>query len=190
MLDFAALRAKKITLNELVSGLDKEDLKVLTNEMIDRMLDLIASCVDTDVVFTPLDPAANDRFAARPEDVTLAWNLGHVIAHTTASSEEAAFLAAELARGVPSHGRSRSEVPWQEMTSIAICRTRLDESHRMRLASLELWPAKSHLDNLVEMYAGMPSTNAFGRFVSGLMHDDSHLNQIAEIVRQAKAARL
>jgi hypothetical protein len=31
--------------------------------------------------------------------------------------------------------------------------------------------------------------NAVGRFMLGLKHDDEHLAQIAEIVRQAKAAR-
>jgi hypothetical protein len=31
--------------------------------------------------------------------------------------------------------------------------------------------------------------NAIGRFVLGLMHEESHLAQIREIVRQARAAR-
>lgn len=47
------------------------------------------------------------------DDVHLAWNLGHVIVHTMASAEESAALAAELARGVEYHGRSRYEVPWE-----------------------------------------------------------------------------
>ncbi len=34
-----------------------------------------------------------------------------------------------------------------------------------------------------------PAVSAIGRFVFGLMHDNSHLSQIAEIVRQAQAAR-
>ncbi len=189
MLDFDLVRTKKMTLNELVANLGMADLQQLTNEMVDRMLVMIASCTDADVVFTPLDPAAHDPHAARPEEVNLAWNLGHVIVHTTASSEEAAAIAAELARGVAYHGRSRSEIPWQEVTRIAMCRQRLEESCRMRLASLDLWPDKPYLDNRVEMWGGMAPANALGRFVTGLMHDDSHLGQIAEIVRQAQAAR-
>jgi hypothetical protein len=31
--------------------------------------------------------------------------------------------------------------------------------------------------------------NAIGRFVLGLMHEESHLGQIGEIVRQARAVR-
>ena len=188
MLDFEPVRTKKMTFNELVANLGVNDLRKLTHEMVDKMLALIASCSDADVVFTPIDPAANDSHAARPEDVNLAWNLGHVIVHTTASSEEAAAVAAELARGVPYHGRSRSEIPWQTITRIAMCRQRLEESCRMRLASLDMWPDQPYLENLVEMWGGMAPTNAKGRFVTGLMHDDSHLGQIAEIVRQAKHA--
>jgi hypothetical protein len=189
MLDFAPFRAKKISLNELVANLSVSDLKSLTNEMVDTMLNLIAKCVDADVVFTPSDPDACDRFAARPEDVHLAWNLGHVVVHTTASAEESAFTAAELARGVPFHGRSRSEIPWQEVTTIDFCRNRLSESQRMRLASLDMWPDKPFLDNLVDLWGGMPPTNAIGRYVLGLLHDDDHLNQIKEIVRQAELCR-
>ena len=189
MLDFEPVRTKKITWNELVANLGVDDLRALTSEMVDKELALIASCTDADVVFEPVDPTANDTFAANPGDVHLAWNLGHVIAHATASSEEAAAVAAELARGVTYHGRSRSEVPWQTVTRIAMCRQRLEESRRMRLASLDMWPDPPHLDNLVELWAGMAPTNAKGRFALGLMHDDAHLAQIAEIVRQAQAAR-
>ena len=190
MLDFESLRTKHTTLNALVEGLTLDDLRRLTNEMIDRELGLVADCTDADVTFEPVDPAANDRFAARAEDVNLAWTLGHVIVHITASSEEAAFLAAELARGVPLHGRSCSEIPWQQATTIAMCRAHLEESRRMRLASLEMWPDHPHLELTTELWAGMDPTDAVGRFVLGLMHDDSHLGQISEIVRQANIARV
>ena len=188
MLDFKAFREKRTTLADLVGGLTRDDLRDLTNEMVNAMLGLIADCVDADVTFVPADENANDRFAAREEDVKLAWTLGHVIVHTTASAEESAFLAAELARGVPNHGRSRSEVPWQTVTTMAQCRHRLEESRRMRLASLDLWPDEPRLENVYEAWPGGPQVNAIGRFVLGLMHDDDHIGQIAEIVRQAKAA--
>lgn len=58
----------------------------------------------------------------------------------------------------------------------------------MRLASLDLWPDPPHLDNLFTTRSGA-SYNAIVRFVFGLAHDDSHLGQIAEIVRQARLAR-
>lgn len=59
----------------------------------------------------------------------------------------------------------------------------------MRLASLGLWPAEPDLDNCYQIREGAQPTNALARFVQGLSHDDSHLEQIAKIVRQAKAAR-
>jgi hypothetical protein len=189
MLDFAPVRDKTITIDQLCAGLDVDDLRRLTGEMVDAMLGLIAGCTDADVVFMPDDPEAEDTYASDPDEVALAWTLGHVIVHTTASSEESAFLAAELARGVPQReGRSRYEVPWQTMTTSEQCCQRLEESRRMRLASLDLWPDPPHLDNLFTTRSGA-RYNAIVRFVFGLAHDDSHLGQIAEIVRQAREQR-
>jgi len=185
LLNFQAVREKEISFNDLIAGLAKEDLVELTNEMIGTMLNLIQNCVDEDVTFVPKDPDAYDPFAIDEEDVDLPWTLGHVIVHTTASAEESAALASELARGVEFHGRSRSEIPWETVTTIAACRQRLEESRRMRLASLEIWPDQPFLENTYEPWQGAPQVNAIGRFVYGLSHDDSHLEQIAEIVRQA-----
>lgn len=189
MLPFRAVRDGEITFAGLVADLTIDDLRRLTGEMVDTMLGLIADCVDADVILEPADPEAQDPYAATPEEVDLAWTLGHVIVHTTASAEESAAIAAELARGVAYHGRSRYKVPWPEMRTIAGCRQRLEESRRMRLASLEMWPAAPHLENTYEVWSDRPWVNAIGRFVLGLMHDESHLRQIAEIVRRARAAR-
>ncbi|MFQ5342776.1 MAG: DinB family protein [Anaerolineae bacterium] len=190
MLDFTQVREREITLGELVAGLTAADLRELTNGMIDTMLDLIADCGDEDVTFVPVDPDANDTYATDEAEKNIAWALGHVIVHTTASAEESAAIAAELARGVEYHGRSRSEVPWQTVTTIQQCRQRLEESRRMRLASLDMWPAHPHLDNTYEPWKAVGEINAVGRFVLGLFHDDSHLEQIADIVRQAKQPNL
>lgn len=188
MLDFAPLRDHRMTYLEFAANLTIGDLAALTNEMVDAMLEMIRDCGDADVVFTPVDPEAEDQFAADAAHATLAWTLGHVIAHTTASAEESAFLAAELARGVEYHGRSRSELPWASVTTIAQCRQRLAESRRMRLATLEIWPDQPHLDNTYQWRADGPLINATARFVLGLRHDDDHLGQIADIVRQARAS--
>jgi len=189
MLDFQAVKDKQITFDEMIAGVTKEDLATLTSEMVDTMLGLLADATDADVTFVPVDPAANDTYAANAEDVNIAWTLGHVVVHATASSEEAAFLAAELARGVELHGRSRYETPWEEATTIDFCRNRLEESRRMRLATLAVWPDKPHLDVLYQYAPDRPTYNAIGRFVLGLRHDFDHLGQIAEIMRQAVAAR-
>ena len=178
-----------MTLSQLVADLTVDDLRKLTNEMIDSMLELIDDCEDFEVSFVPEDPEAFDPAAANEEDVDLAWTLGHVIVHTTASSEESAALAAELARGVPRReGRSRSEIPWQTVTTVAQCRHRLEESQRMRLASLDMWPDEPYFDNTYTGLSG-EDVNPIVQFVFGLMHDDSHLEHIAGIIRQAKAAR-
>ena len=189
MLDFTRVRNKEVSMTELVAGLGKSDLTALTNEMLDTMLGLIQGCSDADVVFQPVDANANDTFAGKPEDVGIAWTLGHVVVHVTASSEESAALAAELARGVEFHGRSRSEIAWESVTTIAQCHHRLEESRRMRLASLELWPDEPYLDNSYEPWPGAGYMNASARFCLGLRHDDDHVGQMAEVVQQAKAAR-
>jgi len=189
MLDFTPVRNKEITLPELTAPLTVADLRHLTNEMIDTMQSLIEGCLDEDVVFVPHDPQAHDGYASDPSKAQLAWTLGHVVVHTTASAEENAFLGAELARGVSQHGRSRFEVPWETVTTMAQCRQRLEESRRMRLASLDLWPDKPHLDNIYQRDENALKINPVTYFVLGLRHDDSHLGQIAEIVRQAKKAR-
>lgn len=189
MLDFSRLRAREATLGELVDGLTVDDLRDLTNEMIDYQLELISECDDADVVFVPEDPHAEDKYAANAEEANIAWTLGHVIVHVTASSEEKAFLAAELARGVDREGRSRYETPWETVTTIEQVRARLEESRRMRLASLDMWPDEPDYSLTINYRWLRGTMNAIGRFCMGLLHDDDHLEQIAEIVRQAAAAR-
>ena len=188
MLDFQAVRDQELTFNELIADITKSDLRDLTEEMVGTMLGLIMDCVDADVIFEPVDPEAHDPWAETPEEVSMAWTLGHVVVHTTSSAEEAAALSAELARGVEYHGRSRYEVPWEEMRTIERCRQRLEESRCMRLGGLDMWPEEPYLGNKHEAWSDGPMVNAIGRFVLGLMHDESHLGQIEEIVRQAKAA--
>ncbi|MBP7999159.1 MAG: DinB family protein [Chloroflexi bacterium] len=189
MLDFTPVRNKQMTLNELSEGLTRNDLRQSTHEMIDKVLDLIEDCLDEDVTFVPYDPEAHDQYAVNTDETTVAWTLGHVIVHVTASSEETAFIAAELARGVPFHGRSRSELPWETVTTIAQCRQRLEESRRMRLATLELWPDKPYLDNMYQRDESSTKITPVAYFLFGLRHEDGHLAQIEEIVRQAKKAR-
>jgi hypothetical protein len=188
MLDFASVRNKEKTVAELVTGLGPAELADLTNEMIDTMLEIIAGCTDADVTFVPEDPTAFDSAAATEGELHLPWTLGHVIVHVTASSEESAFLAAELARGVPyTIRRSRSEVPWPTITTVDQCRRRLEESRRMRLASLAMWPDPPHLDNVyLSPRTGRP-INAVERFAYGLSHDDAHLAQMTDVISQARA---
>jgi hypothetical protein len=190
MFDFTPVIQKRAKLSELTTNLSVDDLRSYTNEMIDMMLSMIADCTDADVIFEPIDPQANDSYAATEAEVHIAWTLGHIIVHVTATAEETAFLAAELARGVNFHGRSRYEVPWQIVTSIALCCDRLEESRRMRLATLELWPNPPYLGNTYEV-PGWPigPINCVTRFMLGLSPDNAHLDQIEDVVQQSHAAR-
>lgn len=188
MLDFTPVRNKEISYAELVADLTVTDLQDLTNEIVDYQLNLLASCTDADVVFVPEDPEANDPYAADAADNDLAWTLGHLIVHVTASSEEGAALAAEMARGVVRDGRSRSEIPWETIQTVAQCRQRLEESRRMRLSSLGMWPDEPFLNN-VKMSERIGKIDAYVRFIFGLSHDQEHLAQIEAVIAQAKAAR-
>jgi hypothetical protein len=57
----------------------------------------------------------------------------------------------------------------------------------MILATLAVWPDEPHLD--VTIWGPSGPRNAIARFLGGLSHAESHLEQISEIVRQARAAR-
>jgi hypothetical protein len=150
---------------------------------------LIADATDEDVVFTPVDPEAYDPYAENPEEENLGWNLAHVIAHITASNEESAFLAAELARGVHlDFRRSRWEVDWESITTIAQVRHRLEESRRFLLASLEMWPDEAHTENYYKTEKGLKITPMV-RFLLGQNHAMQHLEQIKGILQQARKAQ-
>lgn len=188
MLDFTPVKNKTKTFSEFTQDITKADLRNLTNEMIDTMLSIVSDATDEDVLFVPQDPNADDPFGI-PEEKDLVWTLGHVAVHTTASSEESAALALTLARGLVPEGRSRYEVPWREVKTIAEVRHRFAESRRMRLAMLDAWPDEPHLEVTYSPSPRFGSYNAISRFVMGLYHDDDHLGQLREIMRQARESR-
>ncbi len=188
MLDFTLVKNRTITFSDMARDLTAMDLRNLTNEMIDTMLSIIADATDEDVVFVPQDPNAEDPFGI-PEERDLVWTLGHVAVHTTASSEESAALALTLARGLTPEGRSRYEVPWRSVQTIDQVRHRFEESRRMRLAMLDAWPDEPHLEVVYSVSPRFGPFNATARFLMGLYHDDDHLGQLREIMRQVREAR-
>ena len=183
MIDLGPIFRRERTAAEVVGHLTIADLRRESNALIDRVQQLIVECVDADVTFQPDDPHAT------PEEGGVGWTLGHVVVHLTAGSEENAFLGAELARGVPPQGRSRYETPWESVQTIAQVRERLEESRRMTLACLDVWPDAPHLTLEAELWPGGPSMNATARHALGIGHGHGHLDQIAEIARQSQAAR-
>lgn len=188
MLDFSVIRSGSATFADLAADLTKADLYRLTDEMIDTMQSIVADATDADVVLVPQDPEANDTYG-NPEDKDLAWTLGHVVVHVTASSEESAALALTLARGLEVTGRSRYETPWESVTTAAQIHQRLEESRRMRKAMLDAWPDQPDLTITTTPFPQAGALNAIGRFILGLFHDNDHLGQLTEIMRQAREAR-
>jgi len=187
MLEFSAVQNQTGTIQEVAAGLTKADLEAATHAFLDDVLARMAHATDADITFVPVDPAANDVYAVDPAEVEMAWTLGHVVVHLTASAEEAAFIAAELARGVAREGRSRREVPWPLITSAAAARSRIEESRRMMLATLAAWPDSPLLKVTLDGPYG--PRNAIARFLSGLNHLDTHRDHVSQILGQARAAR-
>jgi hypothetical protein len=64
------------------------------------------------------------------------------------------------------------------------CVDRLQESRRLRLACLDMWPDEPDLDNGVTPWRQSGWVNAIGLFTWGLAHDESHWRQIQKVVRQ------
>ncbi len=187
MIDFTPINERKVNWNRFASKFSKQDLVQQVNDLTETILEMIANATDQDVVFPPVDPDAHDPYAANPDEEYIAWNLGHIIVHLTASNEESAFLAAELARGVELEPRrSRWELAWQSVTTIEQCRHRLKESRRMLLASLEMWPDSPHLDNHYTTKSGLKITPVV-RFLLGQKHAAGHLDQIKDVLHQAQA---
>lgn len=182
MIDFAPFRNNEQTLPEMAKTISKDELRAASQASVEAMLAAIAGSDDADVVFVPVDQAATD-------DGETGWTIAHIIVHATAGSEEGAFTALEQARGVPNHGRSRFETDWESVTTIEACRQRLRESLRMRLASLDAWPDHPDLEITHEPYPTAGEQNAIARFSLGLAHEQGHLGQLADVVRQARAAR-
>src|SRR5258706_3996900 len=131
MLDFAAFRSGKVSIAELAEDVTYSDLRELTDEMVKAMLTVLFEATNEVLRFVPTDPQATDSDHKMTEE-KWGWTLARVVAHTTASAEEATAQALTLARGVTVTGRSRSEVPWQTLNTVEQLRARLKESYRMR----------------------------------------------------------
>lgn len=185
MIDFSPLSTGQKRISDLAAGVTLEDLKVTTDGQIDEMVSLIQGLSDAEVVFVATDPDAEGG---------IGWNVAHLIAHVTASSEENAAISSILARGIdyPFEPRLRYETDWTTITTTAACIQRLEESRRMRQGYLSAWPDQPHLDThraLPERFAEMVGPmNAVGTFLLGLVHESGQFAQLREIIRQAQAA--
>jgi len=192
--DFSSVHSGAVKLGDFARPFQVEDIHAATNASVDHLLGIIRDVrSDAEISFIPYDPEANDSHAV-PEERNIGWSLGHLVAHVTASSEEAAAIASLLARGVP-YGREprlRYETPWREINTRAKAMQRLEESRRIRLGYLAAFPSTPHLENQCalsergkERYGEL---NAIGQFLSGLLHETGHYAQFQEAARQAGEA--
>jgi len=189
MIDLGPVFRGETSLAQVTAGLGRDDLRTMTNEMIDLQKAALEGITDADVTFVPVDPAAKDDAASSATEVELPWTLSHVVAHTTASSEEGAATALTLARGIVVESRSRYETPWETFSTVEQVLARLDESRRMRLSMLDAWPDQPHLDVTYTPIPPLGPLNAITRFALGLGHDHAHLGQLREIAAQVRRAR-
>jgi hypothetical protein len=184
MIDFTSVFSGQRKIAELATDVTLTDLKAATNAQIDEMAGQLRDLSDAQVVFVAADPQAEGG---------IGWNVAHLIAHVTASSEENAAISSILARGInyPFEPRLRYETEWTTLTTTAGCLQRLEESRRIRQAYLNAWPDQPHLDT----YRTLPPAfaervgqlNATGACLLGLVHEAGQLAQLRNIIGQARA---
>ncbi len=191
MIDFSPVQNNEIKMLEFSKQFTIDNLRTVTNESIDALLEMINGLNDEHVVFDPEDSAANDPYATEGEE-NIGWSIAHLVAHVTSSSEEGAAFSSMLARGVQAKLRNRYETPWRDITTHAQCVMRLEESRRMRLAFLDTWPDEPQLDVYrkvsKEFAEKFGEANAPAAFLFSLRHETGHYDQIREVRKQALAA--
>lgn len=193
-IDFSPLKDREAPLPAFAAQFTLTDLRATVDTYIDLLLSMIQDASDAEIAFAPHDPDANDPYAVEGEE-HIGWSAGHLIAHVTASTEEGAAFASLLARGVPLDDetlRLRYETPWRAIDTQAKAVQRLEESRRIRRAYFDTWPDAPHLDNYrirsERFMRRFGEMNAIGAYLFGLWHEEGHLDQLSEALRQAKAA--
>lgn len=196
----------KINYADVVRDIRLVDLRTQTEQFFDVVQSIIADATDAAVTLRPRDHKASsgpetivEMIAAKegrwmpsdPETSSgekLGWTLSQVIAHVTAILEDTMASAAMLARRVQFEGRLLYEVPWEAMTTAEQIHARVRESRRICLALLDAWPDQPHLETTVIRIPVIGPMGAIGLGMSGIFHGQMHLDQLREIIRQAKEA--
>ena len=186
MINFSGVFSGQRKIADLAANVTLADLQAATDAQINTMVGLIQPLSDAQVVFVATDPQAEGN---------IGWNVAHLVAHVTASSEENTAISSILARGIdyPFEPRLRYETDWTTMTTTASCLQRLEESRRIRQAYLNAWPDHAHLDThrtLPPAFAErVGQLNAIGACLLGLVHEAGQLGQLRDIIDQAQAAQ-
>jgi len=184
MIDFTPVSSGQRRIGDLAAEVTFDTLPAATNAQIDEMVALIHDLSDAQVRFVASDPQAEGG---------VGWSAAHLIAHVTATSEEAAVRSSILARGIdcPFEPRLRVEVEWTTLMTKAACLQRLAESRRIRQGYLSAWPDQPRLDTHLDLPAAFAERvgpmNAIGACLLGLAHEAGQFAQLREIIAQAKA---
>jgi len=190
MIDFSPVENGQIKLHDFAQQFSVQDLRDATNASLDTILAIIGSADDAQMTFIPDDPKADDPYAP-PEERYLGWSLAHLVVHVTASSEESAAYSAILSRGIgyPREPRLRYETDWHTVKTRAAVVQRIEESRRIRLAALDMWPDTPQLDvfrDVSERYIERNGPmNAKSGFLNGLKHEHGHIEQMRETAHKA-----
>jgi hypothetical protein len=185
MIDFSAVFSGEKRVSDLAADVSLDDLKAATDDQIDELLRLVRDLSDAQATFVASDPQAEGG---------VGWNVAHLIAHVTATSEENAAVSSILARGIdyPFEPRLRAEADWATLVTTAACVQRIEESRRIRQGYLSAWPDQPRLDTRRALPAAFADRvgpmNAIGACLLGLIHEVGQFDQLREIIRQAKAA--
>jgi len=176
-IDLGAVRAGQASFADITRDIQHADLYEMTDELFEELESILAKATDAALLFVPHDAAASDQSEQ-------GWTISHVVAHLTATLEEAAAIAAMLARGVQGEERLRYETPWQDLSTLQSVLARLHESHRINRAFLDAWPDEPHLDLTRTLIPRFGPMNAIGLYTFGIAHAQVHLEQLRETIRQ------
>lgn len=188
LIDFQPMFRKEITFADLASQYSNAGLATALNAYVDFTRQIIHSVSDEQATFVPSDLDAHDPYAASEADQHAGWSLVHLVAHVTASAEEAAAFSSILARGIAIGGRLRKECDWRQMTTCVMAATRLEECRRTCLGYLATWPEPPDLatTRIMPENTPWPAPNATGSFLVGLMHWSVHIPQFQKTAEQAR----
>lgn len=192
LIDFSAVDNHEKTMLQFGNDITVATMRAATNESIDTLLKIVSGLTDEQATFLPLDPEADDPHA-KPGEEKIGWSIAHLVVHVTSSSEEWATYSGILARGIayPAEPRLRYETEWTTVKTTAHCIQRLEESRRLRLACLDMWPDQPNREILRELSPRFTERfgqlNAAACFLFGLKHELGHYAQFREVVRQATA---
>ena len=182
-LDFKLIATGQVTIQQLASGKTQSDFLQLTTDVFATIDDIVAEITDDDVNFVPEDKEAR-------EGDECGWTLSHIIAHLTATLEERAAFSSLLARGIAIEARLHSEVPWESIKTVQQLRARLNESQRITKAYLQAWPDEPRLDVEMTLVPRFGPMNAISSYMLGIVHAQVHFEQMRDVVRQSRAARM